>query len=474
MTNSEPPLSGWLLDPGKPAPSARALRGARLGAYAYTALPADSPQRASLRGDYLLSLARHQRVKAELVPLLRAWHRAGIPALLFKGFHLSEFVYPVAGARFYGDADVLVRPEQAREAIRVAAELGWRVEASESEIGVSYFHYAATLTGPGGDAYVDLHRWVIASSLPWNPVQRRITDAVWSHARERVWEGVPVREMTETDAIIVGLALGRCWSLDRGRLKAHDVLDFRLLASRVHPDEIRRRARELGCERTLRRFMERCDPAEGRLHFHPPSRAARWRSALAAWVERGPVGTPELALSRLLRAPEAARALLPGIRWVLHARRALRRSRDPNTLLPALSPAAAVAAPALCTRRRFRTVLGIRLASRLLRTNPRGDCLVRSLAVYAALRTQGWPVGFVSGVRRDASGVVGHAWVEMDGKVLWELLEPANRRMYRVHFEFPNSPGNAPSERERSAAEDELLRLDTAQQIGDEVRGRCA
>jgi hypothetical protein len=83
------------------------------------------------------------------------------------------------------------------------------------------------------------------------------------------------------------------------------------------------------------------------------------------------------------------------------------------------------------------TVRAVQHATRLFPTNSEGDCLVRSLAIYAALREQGWPVCFVSGVRRGVGGVQGHAWVELDGRVLAELGEPRNRELYQVNFAYP-------------------------------------
>jgi hypothetical protein len=44
----------------------------------------------------------------------------------------------------------------------------------------------------------------------------------------------------------------------------------------------------------------------------------------------------------------------------------------------------------------------------------------------------------VSGVRREAGGVVGHAWVELGGTVLPELGEPpAVLEQYAVNFRYP-------------------------------------
>ena len=60
----------------------------------------------------------------------------------------------------------------------------------------------------------------------------------------------------------------------------------------------------------------------------------------------------------------------------------------------------------------------MRWASRLVGTGPYGACLVRALSMFVAFRDRGWPVDFVSGVRRDATAVVGHAWVELEGAPL--------------------------------------------------------
>src|SRR5690242_3540903 len=102
-------LESFLLGHGDPP--AGALRESGLGAYAYAALPAGHPLRAGLRTDFLGAIGRHYEIRRELAPLLAAWHDAGIEALLFKGFHLSEFVYPAPGIRFHGDVDVAVPPE---------------------------------------------------------------------------------------------------------------------------------------------------------------------------------------------------------------------------------------------------------------------------------------------------------------------------------------------------------------------------
>jgi hypothetical protein len=432
-------LAAWLLDPARPVPRPAVLRASCLAAYAYAVLPPDAPERAGLRGDYLAALARHQRIKGELVPLLAAWARAGIPTLLFKGFHLAEFVYPVPGARFHGDVDLLVRPEHVERASRIARELGWSEEANSRELGRPYDHNACTLYGPGGAACVDLHRWVLHSSIPWNRVQRLVTEAVWTRSRTREWEGVTIREMDPVDALLVGLVLHRCWGGEHWHLKPHDPVDFRMLCERngVTREQVWTRARELGADRTLGIFLERCDPLEGVFDPEPPAAAALRRWDRAAFPERGPLGRSQRALGMLHALPAIATGVLAAAPVVREVRLALRRGSGIPELLRSLTPDAS--APARGSlKRRWSSVHGVRWAARLLPgRNPLGDCLVRSLATYAALRRQGWPVTFVSGVRRDAEGVVGHAWVELEGRVLRELGEPRNREHYAVNLEFP-------------------------------------
>ncbi len=436
-------IAAWLLDPRRLCPSPARLRESGLAAYAYTVLPPDAPERAGLRGDYLASLARHQRIKSELVPLLAAWSEAEIPTLLFKGFHLSEFVYPVAGARFHGDVDLLVRPEHVERASRIAQELGWSETANSVELGRPYDHNACSLYGPGGAAYVDLHRWALHSPLPWNRVQRRVTKEVWSRSRVREWEGVPIREMDPVDGLLVGLVLQRCWGGEHWHLKPQDWVDFRVLSERsgTTREQLWDRAREVGATRTLGFFLERCDPEAGVFDLSPPPAAALRRWDRAAFPERGPLGRSQRALGLLYSLPGTSFAVLAALRSVREARRALGRGPGIHELLRSLTP------PTLprdrgTVKRRWSTVHGIRWAVHLLPgRNPRGDCLVRSLAIYTALRRQGWPVTFVSGVRRDADGVVGHAWVEMEGRVLRELGEPRNRQHYVVNLEYP-PPGS--------------------------------
>ena len=61
----------------------------------------------------------------------------------------------------------------------------------------------------------------------------------------------------------------------------------------------------------------------------------------------------------------------------------------------------------------------------LRRLRPRDPCLRRALVLFHRLRREGLPVTFCLGIRREGIGaddgqVTGHAWLELDGRVILE------------------------------------------------------
>ena len=427
-------LSTWLLGDGQPPPI-EVLRTTRLAAYGYTALPRTNPVRSSLRPDYIATLGRHQRIKRDVVPLFRAWRDAGIELLLFKGFHLAEFVYPLPGARFHGDVDVLVPRDRELLASRIARSLGWH-EAAMATVGPSHSHNAFSLVRANGTTMIDVHRDIIHVLLPWHAVQRRITDSVWKASRARWWQGLDIRELCPVDMLLVGVVLQRCWSGDAWQLKPHDVIDYRHITARYGVDAgaLHERARELGCERTLEIFLSRCDPDSRRLELGAPRRVRRWRWNATAFRERGLLGAAELAVARLCGAPSGARAALAMVPTVLRVHLALRVHRDLRSLLRAMTPPVTSAPP---TMGRADVVAATRWAIRLVGAGRHGQCVVLALALYVKLREVGWLVDFVSGIRRDSDGTVGHAWIEHEGVVLPELYESEKCATFAENFRFP-------------------------------------
>ena len=432
-------VADFVLGAGEP-PALEVLRRARLGAYAYTALPGDHPYRAELRKEYLAAAVRHERIKRELVPLITAWRKAGIEVLLFKGFHLAEFFYPYPGSRFHGDVDVLMREEDLEPAAQIAAELGWGGGPAPDDPIWRSHRGAYTLWFPGGDTQVDVQRYVVHSLMPWARKARRLTEAVWASSVELAWEGTTVPIPGPVDAALICLILHRSWESAPWQLKVFDPIDLRILGERgsVTREALRARAKEVGGERTLAAFLERCDPWSGRWATERPGLDTRLRFGVGRWLERTPEKAEKLAIrsSRLPFLALAALRALPALVRVLYVVR-----REPNLwkLMASLTRPPARRRGSLAWRRY--TVSALRHLARLAPRGGAGLCLVRSLAIYVALRQQGWPVVFASGVRRDGDGVVGHAWVEYGGRPLPELGEGAAACRYVVNFRYPAEAG---------------------------------
>jgi hypothetical protein len=68
--------------------------------------------------------------------------------------------------------------------------------------------------------------------------------------------------------------------------------------------------------------------------------------------------------------------------------------------------------------------------------NTRGNCFPRSLALYRFARQLGYPVVFHCGVRKDASGLDGHAWLTLDSQA---FHEPGTHwQGFTVTFSYPS------------------------------------
>jgi len=75
---------------------------------------------------------------------------------------------------------------------------------------------------------------------------------------------------------------------------------------------------------------------------------------------------------------------------------------------------------------------------RLFPYNQKGNCFPRSLALYQLARRRGYPVRFHCGVRKDASGLEGHAWLTLESKTFYE---PGTLwRDFTITFSYPPAP----------------------------------
>lgn len=129
---------------------------------------------------------------------------------------------------------------------------------------------------------------------------------------------------------------------------------------------------------------------------------------------------------------------------VLWVRLLLRYKRLPQ-VLDRLSPRSGKGTPDAAVMKFLAYYLDCWL--RMFPYNRRGNCFPRALALYRFARQRGYPVRFHCGVRKEAAGLDGHAWLTLDSEA---FHEPGTHwHAYTVTFSYP--PESAPSGVHRSS-----------------------
>lgn len=408
-------------EPGQP-PSLETLRRATLSPLAHVRLP-DHPDAEALRSDHALQSARHLMLRAQLSPLLAELDRQDVRTLVFKGFHLAEFVYPSPGLRIYADVD-LVMPEPALPVLlQAAAATGWRVswrlgEADDPTAlrSAGYLgHEMAQLEHPAAGFRVDVHRRPVHNlhnRLRAGPLRGRLTQALWQGAVEAQAGGARVLVPAPVDAAVFGIMLNRAWGSDRWWVKPRDYADLQALseATGLTRDEVLARARELGVPRTVAAYLERCDPWLGVLDLSQPRGLQAARLDVLGWPEQGSRLAAE-AWFGLLDLPGDVAALVGAYRWLTEAERSIDGGQVPVVPHTEARTAgeAAAAAPAVLGRGDRRTLgrqawrtmrRGLMRAVRLRGLSGERAEKVAHVAAYLALSRRGEPVKLVGDEER--------------------------------------------------------------------------
>lgn len=332
------PIRRFLIGEQGDEPSLEQLRVATLSPLAHLRLP-DHPEAASFRADYAEQTARHLMLRGPMSRLLGELHERGAEALVFKGFHLAEFVYDSPGLRVYADVDMLVRETDLAKLAQASEASGWNIawrlgdaDSPHAMRSARYHgHEIAQLEHPSLGFRVDVHRRPVHNlhnRWPAGPIRERLTEEMWSASSEADLDGAPVRVPSPADAAVFGLALNRTWGSDEWWVKPRDYADLQALAANcdLTREQIIGRAEELGVSRTVGAYLERCDPYRGVLVLEKPSAAELWRLDARLLQERGSRRLAT-AFSEILDMPVDAAALLRALRLVGEAQRVMAAER---------------------------------------------------------------------------------------------------------------------------------------------------
>jgi hypothetical protein len=142
------------------------LQGRRITGFAVAALESERLELSDEQAAELLEAHRRamlgplvvERGLLELAPIL---DRAGVEFIVLKGPALAHTVYPDPSWRFFGDLDLMVRPQQWREASALLETVGYRRGLPDPRPRfVERFGGASAHRGPSG-LEVDLHRTIV-------------------------------------------------------------------------------------------------------------------------------------------------------------------------------------------------------------------------------------------------------------------------------------------------------------------------
>ncbi len=221
-------------------------------------LAIDAEQLPRLDGIRRFVWAKSQKQMLAVRPLLKLLQEQGIVPLLLKGAALIVTDSGVSGRRFLRDIDLLIKPEQLQDALRLAYGSGWKNSFyphydEAYQIGLEKLHALEIVSPQGGE--MDIHRHALAPNfLPGDD------DTLWSRSRAASFLNIPCRVPAAEDHLVHTLEHSVRRDPDR-------VLDWAVDASRLIASGVgwpliiqitRERGLEVPVEARLRYLRERC------------------------------------------------------------------------------------------------------------------------------------------------------------------------------------------------------------------------
>jgi putative nucleotidyltransferase-like protein len=159
-----------------------------------------------LKGVYRHTWYKNQLLFHRAAILLTSLQGAGIETLCLKGAAIIVLYYRDAGLRHMDDIDVLVRPHQALEAMRVLKNSGWQPIHQDSESWLTYEHAAEFRDNANRN--VDLHWRVMWDGRPHVP-----DDDFWEAAVEIKIAGVETLALHPSDQLLHVCVHGANWNV---------------------------------------------------------------------------------------------------------------------------------------------------------------------------------------------------------------------------------------------------------------------
>ncbi len=286
----------------------------------YERLASDTPGlkvpatvRESLREAFLANGLRNALLYRDLGKVLGVFRQKGIAAIVLKGAHLAQVVYPTIASRQMSDIDLLVKPSDLAQAAAALRESGYSCEIEPHDIETWRLrhpgsHHLPPFAMPPHPS-LELH-WAISAP----PTQGEVPD-VWDEARLVTIAGVEARVLSPEDLLIHLCLHSRLHRFSQGLRPVCDLsaalshyqgeLDWRKVLSRAkawHAEQCVYLGLWLG-----QKLMDAPVPESVLTALQPDGMPARWAALTVEIVLAGAEMTPE--------SEYALQLVDPRLRW---------------------------------------------------------------------------------------------------------------------------------------------------------------
>jgi len=144
-----------------------------------------------MKNAYLANLARNSRLFHKLVPLLRAFDRGGLRAVLTRGGRLAETVYHDWGLRYFVDIDFMVHPGETKLLVEVLEQQGYWENSHASRFPGEDVRELAWIMETGfhkDDLILDFH-----FNFPGIEIPLDADVGIWDHIQSLDFFGIPAK-----------------------------------------------------------------------------------------------------------------------------------------------------------------------------------------------------------------------------------------------------------------------------------------
>jgi hypothetical protein len=195
-----------------------------------------------IKGIYKLAWFKNQMLMDTVSKIVLLFNQKNIPVMLLKGIPLLLNVYKDTGARFLGDADILIEPQFAPQVVNLMLSNGWSYKdinpslSANRELAVNSLNritHATTFINEQ-KIEIDIHWNVFHIDNQWNALEllflkktgpKVFNDLHWKNSQEILIKGVHCRTLCIEDILIHIIAHGAGGNKHR---------PFRWVADAVH------------------------------------------------------------------------------------------------------------------------------------------------------------------------------------------------------------------------------------------------